>query len=183
MVIGFLIIIIVPFVFYYTQINNLNQKVVIIKKAINERKETYIDTVDMCERWTATGEKVYHCKWVYTAIKTEDAIEGDDVLMGLNSHKVYRNYSKERFIQHIQWQIDNGLCWCWDRSAYNKKNNADSDLKYHLKEKYFYYLGLDLNSHKYFICYYNTNKKEIIDFNKYKELGGLDWKDKTGGYK
>lgn len=183
MIVGLIIILVFPFIYFYTQMTNLNSKTSAIKKAIDEGKETYTDTVDMCERWTATGEKVYRTKWVYTSIKTEDAIEGDDVLMGLNTHKVYRNYSKENFINHIQQQIDNGECWCYERAAYNRNSSQDYILRYNMKDKYFYYLGFDYDTHSYFIKYYNNNQKEMIDYNRYKELGGYDWKDESRGYR
>lgn len=183
MIIGFLIIIIFPFIYFYTQANNFGKKTSAIKKAMDEGRETYIDTVDMCERWLATGEKVYHCKWVYTTIKTEDAIEGDNVLMGLDTHRVYRNYSKESFIKHVQSQIDNGECWCWERHAYNEKAPKDYYLHYNMKEKYFYRLRWDSDTHDYCIEYDNTDKKDIITYERYKELGGTDWKDKTKDYR
>lgn len=181
--IGLIIILVFPFAFFYTQINKLDDKTNAIKKAINKEKETYLDTVDMCTRWTTTGEKVYRCKWVYTHIKTKDAVEGDDVLIGLNSYRIYRNYSKENFLNHIQNQINNNKCWCYERSAYNKNSNKDYILRYNMKDKYFYYLGWDNETHNYIIIYYGTNKKEIITYERYKELGGYDSKDKTRGYK
>lgn len=181
--IGLIIILVFPFIFFYTQMNNFNEKTGAIRKAIEEEKETYIDTVDMCERWTATGEKVYHCKWVYTNKKTEDAIEGDNVLMGLNTHKVYRNYSKEKYIADIQWRMDHGTCWCWERHAFNEKTKEDCLLHYHMKDKYFYRLGWDNVTHNYCITYHNTDKKEIISYEKYKEFGGFDIKDRTRGYR
>lgn len=181
--IGLIIILVFPFIFFYTQMNKLNNKTSAIKKAMDEGKETYIDTVDMCTRWTATGEKVYRCKWVYTHIKTEDTIEGDDVLIGLNTHKIYRNYSKENFFDHVQNQINNNKCWCYERSAYNKNSNKDYILKYNMKDKYFYHLGWDNKTHNYIIQYYNTDKTETITYKEYKELGGCDSKDKTRGYR
>lgn len=181
--IGLIIIIVFPFMFFYTQMNNLNRKTSAIKKAIDKEKETYIDPIDMCERWTATGEKVYRGKWVYKTIKTEDAIEGDDVLFGLNTYKIYRNYSKEKYIADIQWQIDHGRCWCWERHAFNNKNKKDYHLHYHMKGKYFYRLNWDDKTHNYYIEYYNNGKKEIINYEKYRELGGFDWEDRKKRYK
>ena len=52
-----------------------------------------------------------------------------------------------------------------------------------MKDKYFYYLGWDNETHNYIIIYYGTNKKENITYERYKELGGYDSKDKTRGYK
>lgn len=184
MIIGFLIIIIFPFIFFYTQVNNLGKKTNAIKEAIEEGKETYIDTVDMCERWTATGEKVYHTTWHYCKTRPEqDAIDGDKVLMGLNTFTVYKNYSKESYIADIQWKIDHEICWCWERHAFNEKKKEDCLLHYHMKDKYFYRLGWDNTTHNYCITYHSTDNKEIISYEKYKELGGYDLKDRTRGYR
>ena len=184
MIIGFLVIIIFPFIYFYTQANKLGQKTSSIKKAMDEGKETYTDTVDMCTRWTETGEKVYRSIWHYHKTHPEqDAIEGDDVLFGLNTYRVYRNYTKERFVEHVQRQIDSGKCWCFERAAFNQNSSKDYVLRYNMKEKYFYHLGWDWNTHSYFVKYHGTDKIVTIDYDRYKELGGYDWKDQTKGYR
>ena len=52
-----------------------------------------------------------------------------------------------------------------------------------MKDKYFYCLGWDWDTHNYVIKYHNSEKKEIISYERYKELGGYDWNDKTRGYR
>ena len=184
MLVGLLIIIIFPFIYFYTQMNNLNQKTDAIKKAVVEGKETYIDPLTGKTHWTKNGEQV-----IWTEILSveqnipEGCIIGDKVLRGVKTGHIYKNKSFEQYKQHIQRQIDNKKCWCYERHVFNKKNRADYDLRYHIKEKYFYSLHWDQNVHKYYIVYYGTNNKEFIDYKRYKELGGYDWKDETRGYK
>jgi len=183
--IGLIIILVFPFIFFYTQINNLNQKTGAIKKAMDEGKETYTDTINMCERWTETGEQVYNTVWHYCKTHPEqDAIDGDQVLMGLKTYRVYKNYSKEKFIKHIQWQKDHDECWCYERVAFNEKEkNLDFKLKYHMTKQFFYRLRFDFTTHHYYIWYNGSDKKEIIDYDTYKKLGGTDSKDKAKEYK
>ena len=43
MIAGLLIIIIFPFIYFYTQMDNFNQKTDVIKRAIDEKKYYYCD--------------------------------------------------------------------------------------------------------------------------------------------
>ena len=52
-----------------------------------------------------------------------------------------------------------------------------------MKDKYFYRLDWDNATHNYCIKYHNTDKKEIISYERYKEFGGRDLKDRTRGYR
>lgn len=193
MAIGFLIIIIFPFVFYYTQINNLNQKINTIKKAMKEEKETYIDSLTGKTHWTGNGEQVIRTTVNKLGKIPEGCIGGDRILQGVNSGKVYRNYSYENYVKYVQSQIDEGKCWCLERSAFT---NSNSDLKYNIIEKYFYTLdkkkeyefyditcpsGRIVHEAKAFYIYYlnkvitlKPHKIEIIEINEeeYKKLGG-----------
>lgn len=163
--------------------NNFNEKTSAIKKAINEGSETYIDPLTGKTHWTENGEQV-----IWTEILPvernipEGCIVGDKVLRGVKSGKVYKNKSYERFVAHVQRQIDNGEVWCWERHAFNK-DRADYNLRYHMKEKYFYYCTFDWDTHDYCIINNNTKEKQVINYEKYKELGGCDWRDRTRGYK
>lgn len=184
MIIGFLIIIIFPFIYFYTQMNNLNTKVSSIREAIDKGQETYIDPLTGKTHWTENGEQV-----IWTEILSveknipEGCIVGDRVLRGVKSRKVYKNRSREQFQAHIQRQINDGKIWCWERNEYNNKDNKDYGLRYNMKDKYFYRLYWRWDSLSYYIKYHNTNKKEPITFERYKELGGYDWKDKGEGYR
>ena len=75
--VGLLIIIIFPFIFYYTQINNLNKKTTSIRKALKEGNETYIDPVDYKMRWTENGALVRKMKLNLKEknLETEDALK------------------------------------------------------------------------------------------------------------
>lgn len=179
MIIGFLIIIIFPFIFFYTQMNIFNEKTSAIRKAMDEGKETYYDTVDGFLHWTENGEKVIHCNWGYK--DNDEAIVGDKVLMGIKNHHVYKNYTREQFEHHIQTQIDCGYCWCYERHAYSGKCRGDLALRYHMKDKYFYYLVKE--EHKssnyddnrlYLYCKRNTGERKKITFEEYIQLGGSE---------
>lgn len=182
--IGLIIILIFPFIYFYTQMCNLNSKTNAIKKAMDEGKETYIDPLTGKMHWTENGEQV-----IWTEILSveknipEGCIVGDKVLQGVKSKKIYKNKSREQFHIHVQKQLDAGKIWCWERNEYNNKNNKDNSLRYNMKDKYFYSLYWDWNSISYYIRYNNTGEKESITFERYKELGGYDWQDKGEGYR
>ena len=55
MIVGLLIIIIFPFIYFHTQMNNFNQKTNTIRKAIKSEKETYYDITDGHLHWTQNG--------------------------------------------------------------------------------------------------------------------------------
>lgn len=154
MVIGFLIIIIFPFVFYYTQINNLNQKVNTIKKAMKEKKETYIDPLTGKTHWTGNGEQVIRTTVNKLGKIPEGCIGGDRILQGVNSGKVYRNYSYENYVKYVQSQIDEGKCWCLERSVFT---NLNGDLKYNMIEKYFYTL-IKEKKHEFYDVFYPSGR-------------------------
>lgn len=190
MIVGLIIILVFPFIYFYTQMNNLNSKTSAIKKAIDEGKETYYDSTDGFLHWTKNGEKVIDCVWGYA--ENNDAIVGDQVLIGAKSHHVYKNYTKEKFKYHIQTQIDCGYCWCYERHTYNEEFRGDLALRYHMKGKYFYYLIKE--EHKssnyddnrlYLYCEKNTGKRRKISFEEYIQLGGselteIEYKKKNG---
>lgn len=194
--IGLLIIIILPFIFYYTQIKNLNKKTTSIRKALKEGNETYIDPVDYKMRWTENGALVRKMK-LNSLWKPgdQDSLPGDEVIIDLNTNKIYRNYSKEKFIAHVQEQINNNKCWCGERKEFRDRGcSKDYYMKYHMKEKYFYRLesnktyetiygknGRSTNKHKITIfCYkqiYNPltrryGDKIEIGYTEYQKLGG-----------
>lgn len=192
---GLIIILVFPFIYFYRQMNRFNKKTSTIRKAIKEGKEIYIDPIDYKMHWTENGALVMKikldCLW---KPGNQGAIAGDDVIIDLNTRKIYKNYSKEEFEAHIQKQIDQGKCWCGERKEYrNRGCMKDYLLKYHMKDKYFYRLnkketretirnkkGRALKDKFTIYCYkqiYNpTTKrydKEIeIGYKEYRELGG-----------
>lgn len=143
MIVGLLIIIIFPFIYFYTQMSSFNQKTNAIRKAINEEKETYIDPLTGKTHWTENGEQV-----IWTEILSvernipEGCIVGDKVLRGVKSGKVYKNRSYEQFMNHVQRQINNGEVWCYERKNYAKEYDDYSKeyVRYHMIDKYFYIL-------------------------------------------
>lgn len=188
--IGVIIILVSPFIFFYTQMNKLNNKTSTIKKAMDKGKETYYDSMDGFLHWTENGEKVIDCVWGYQ--ENNQAIVGDQVIMGVKSHHVYKNYTKEKFEYHVQCQINSGQVWCYERHAYNQPFRGDVILRYHIKEKYFYYLIKEEHKSKkydenrlYLFCEKNTGEKRKITFKEYVELGGselteIEYKKKNG---
>lgn len=140
--IGLIIIMVLPFIYFYTQMNKLNNKTSAIKKAMDEGKETYIDPIDYKMHWTENGALVMKQK-LNSLLRPGDrgAIAGDEVIIDLNTHKIYKNYSKEEFEMHIQKQINNNEVWCAERKHYRDGGwYNDSGMKYHMKDKYFYRL-------------------------------------------
>lgn len=195
MIVGLIIILVFPFIYFYTQMSNLNSKTSAIKKAINEGKETYIDPLTGKMHWTKNGALVTQTKLDFLwKIGDQQSIPGDEVIIDLNTRKIYRNYSREKFQMHIQNQINQGKCWCGERQEYRDRGySKDYLLKYHMKDKYFYRLdkkeicetirdkrGRALK-HKFTIyCYkqiYNPvtrryNEKTEISYEEYRKLGG-----------
>lgn len=172
MIAGFLIIFLFPFAFLFTQLNNMNTKTEAIKKAMAEGKETYFDPIDCCERWLETGEKIIRCKWGYN--DNNNAVKNDSVLLGVKTNRIYKNYTKERFLAHIQKQKDEGKCWCIERHKFADGKTGDIATKYNFKEKYFYFLTWDST---YFLKKIKDNviyERIPISFERYKELGGVD---------
>lgn len=193
--IGLIIILVFPFIHFYRQMNRFNKKTGTIRKAIDEGKEIYIDPIDYKMHWTENGALVMKikldCLW---KPGDQGAIAGDDVIIDLNTRKIYKNYSKEEFEAHIQEQIDQGKCWCGERKEYrNRGCMKDYLLKYHMKDKYFYRLnkketretirnkkGRALKDKFTIYCYkqiYNPTTKRYdeeieIGYKEYKELGG-----------
>lgn len=195
MIVGLLIIIIFPFIYFYTQMNSFNQKTDAIRTAINEKKETYIDPLTGKMHWTENGALVMKIKLDYLwKPGDQGAIAGDNVIIDLNTRKIYRNYSKEEFEVHIQEQINQGKCWCGERKEYRDRGcMRDYLLKYHMKDKYFYKLnkketretirdkrGRALQDKFTIYCYkqiYNPTTKRYdekieIGYKEYRELGG-----------
>lgn len=188
--IGLIIILVFPFIFFYTQMNNFNEKTGNIRKAIEEGKETYYDTTDGFLHWTANGDRVIHCTWWYD--EGNGTIKGDKVLMGAKSHHIYKNYTQEKFTSHVQSQINHNCCWCYERHAYNEEFRNDITLRYHMKDKYFYYLIKEEHrsanyddNRLYLYCERNTGEKRKITFEEYIQLGGselteIEYKKKNG---
>lgn len=197
MIVGLIIILVFPFIYFYTQMNNFNQKTDAIRTAINEKKETYIDPLTGKMHWTENGEQV-----IWTEILSvernipEGCIIGDKVLRGVKTGRVYRNKSYEDFKDHIQEQILADEVWCYERNDYAKANDSPGKtfLRYHMKDKYFYSLKKEekkciveksetekdphrswdkykvITEKKYYII---KNKKTTeISFEEYKRLGG-----------
>lgn len=186
MIVGLIIILVFPFIYFYTQMSNLNSKMSAIKKAMDEGKEAYYDSTDGFLHWTKNGEKVIDCVWGYA--ENNDAIVGDQVLIGVKSHRVYKNYTREKFECHVQNQIKGGKCWCYERHEYNKPFRNDTTLRYYVKDKYFYYLTKKefKNDNKFCLyCEKNTGEKREITFEEYVQLGGselteIEYKKKNG---
>lgn len=195
MIVGLIIILVFPFIYFYTQMSNLNSKTSAIKKAMDEGKETYIDPLTGKMHWTENGALVTQTKLDFLW-KTGDqqGIPGDEVIIDLNTRKIYRNYSREKFQMHIQSQINQGKCWCGERQEYRDKGySKDYLLKYHMKDKYFYRLdkkeiretirdkrGRALKDKFTIYCYkqiYNPttrrySEKTEISYEEYRKLGG-----------
>ena len=195
MIVGLIIILIFPFIYFYTQMNNLNSKTSAIKKAMDEGKETYIDPLTGKMHWTKNGALVTQTKLDFLwKIGDQQSIPGDEVIIDLNTRKIYRNYSREKFQMHIQNQINQGKCWCGERQEYRDRGySKDYLLKYHMKDKYFYRLdkkeiceairdkrGRALKDKFTIYCYkqiYNPvtrryNEKTEISYEEYRKLGG-----------
>jgi hypothetical protein len=195
MIAGLLIIIVFPFIYFYTQMNNFNQKTDIIRTAINEGKETYIDPLTGKMHWTENGAVVSRIKLnMFWKPGDQNSLPGDEVLIDLNTDKIYRNYSREKFIAHVEKQIEQGKCWCGARKEFRDRGYLkDEYLKYHIKGLYFYRLMIDKISKPIYnrkekngayeitlYCYqqiYNpaTKKygdKKEIGYQEYKKLGG-----------
>lgn len=195
MIAGLLIIIIFPFIYFYTQMDNFNQKTDVIKRAIDEKKEIYIDPLTGKMHWTKNGALVTKTKLnMFWKSGEQDSLPGDEVLIDLNTDKIYRNYSREKFMAHVEKQIEQGKCWCGARKEFRDRGYLkDEYLKYHIKGLYFYRLMINKISkpiydrkEKYgtyeitLYCYqqiYNPATKKYgdkieIGYKKYKELGG-----------
>ena len=191
MIAGLLIIIIFPFIYFYTQMDNFNQKTDVIKRAIDEKKETYIDPLTGKMHWTKNGALVTKTKLnMFWKSGEQDSLPGDEVLIDLNTDKIYRNYSREKFIAHVQEQKKQGKCWCGARKEFRDKGYLkDKFLKYHMTGLYFYKLEHNMireiqkgklerkiTIHCYQIIYNPTtktyNEKHEIDYIQYKNLGG-----------
>lgn len=143
MIVGLIIILVFPFIYFYTEMSNLNSKTSTIKKAIDEGKETYIDPLTGKMHWVENGEQVIWTEILSTEKNIpEGCIVGDKVLRGVKSGKVYKNKSFEQFKAHVQRQINNGEIWCYERIDYAKKHDdcSKQHLRYHIKDKYFYTL-------------------------------------------
>ena len=189
--IGLIIVLISPFIYFYMQMNNFNQKTDTIKKAINEKKEINIDPLTGKMHWTKNGALVMKMKLdMFWISGNQKSIPGDEVLIDLNTDEIYKNYSRENFVAHVQEQMKQGKCWCGERKEFRDKGYLkDNHLKYHIKQKYFYKLEYVMNReiqkgklerkitiHCYQLIYNPTtntyNEKYEIDYKKYKELGG-----------
>lgn len=198
MVAGLLIIIVFPFIYFYTQMNNFNQKTGAIRTAINEKKETYIDPLTGKMHWTENGALVVRTELSpFWDLKNQNGLPGDEVLINPNTQRIYKNYSREKYIAHVQEQKRQGKCWCGERKEYRDKGYLkDHNIKFHMKEKYYYRLSV----HKVREPIYNKNKKytfnnkliiycyrEIYDLKnkKYKakqEIGYREYKKLGGEY-
>lgn len=203
--IGLIIILVFPFIYFYTQMNRFNEKTGNIRKAIEEGKETYYDYTTGKTHWTANGAVVKRISLPYSNWKPgyQDTYYKDDVILGLNDGKIYRNFSKEEFAKHVQKQIDEGKCWCGERQEYRDYGCwRDERTKYHMKDKYFYRLKIKTKSEfvcnnkartnittKYTVfCYkniYNPKTKTFgddipITYKEYRELGGFN--DRCNNY-
>ena len=195
MIVGLIIILVFPFIYFYTQMCNLNSKTSAIKKAIDEGKETYIDPLTGKMHWTKNGALVIRTKLDFLwKPGDQQGIPGDEVIIDLNTRKIYRNYSREKFQMHIQDQINQGKCWCGERQEYRDRGySKDYLLKYHMKDKYFYRLdkkeiretirnkkGRALKDKFTIYCYkqiYNPTTKRYdeeieIGYKEYRKLGG-----------
>ena len=193
--IGLIIILVFPFIYFYTQMSNLNSKTSAIKKAMDEGKETYIDPLTGKMHWTKNGALVTQTKLDFLwKSGDQQSIPGDKVIIDLNTRKIYRNYSREKFQMHIQDQINQGKCWCGERQEYRDRGySKDYLLKYHMKDKYFYRLdkkeiretirdkrGRALKDKFTIYCYkqiYNPttrrySEKTEISYEEYRKLGG-----------
>lgn len=196
MIAGLLIIIIFPFIYFYTQMDNFNQKTDVIRTAINEGKETYIDPLTGKMHWTENGAVVSRIKLnMFWKPGDQNSLPGDEVIINLSTQKIYKNFSEEKYIAHIQNQKKSGKCWCGERKTFRDKGFLkDSFMKYHMRDKYFYKLSSNIirestynKNGRYMFsnililyCYIQIydliaktykDKKEI-GYQEYKKLGG-----------
>ena len=193
---GLIIIIIFPFIYFYTQMNNLNQKTDAIKKAVVEGKETYIDPIDLKIHWTKNGAIVTETKLSpFWKKKKKKGLPGDEVIIDPNTQEIYKNYSEEKYLLHIQNQIRQGKCWCGERIEFRDKGYMqDHNMKFHMKEKYYYRLSIIKTREPIYnekgrymfknkltvYCYkeiydFKTKRyinKQEIGYTQYKKLGG-----------
>lgn len=141
MIAGLLIIIIFPFIYFYTQMNKFNQKTDIIRTAINEGKEIYIDPLTGKMHWTENGEQVVLTSILSVGNKIQGCIPGDKVLQGVKTGRVYKNFSYKDFEAHVKKQLNNKEIWCAERKHYRDGGwYNDSGMKYHMQDKYLYCL-------------------------------------------
>lgn len=198
MIVGLIIILVFPFIYFYTQMNNFNEKTSAIREAINEGSETYIDPLTGKIHWTENGEQVVLTNIPFITEETQGCILGDKVLQGVKTGRIYKNFSYEDFKIHVRKQLDNKEVWCAERRHYRDGNwYGDSGMKYHMKDKYLYCLESKLkwvthikqhpNDTGYkdgiVYCYkrlfnqlinnYCQNRIEI-PYNEYIKLGGRD---------
>lgn len=193
MVIAFLLMLILPFVFYFTQLKNINAKINAIKKAIEKKEDTFLDPTDGKTYSTKTGEQV-RLTYIYSFTPpSKEYIAGDKVLKGINTGRIYRNYSCEKYIEHIKKQIEKGECWCGERKCFRDHGYVrDFHIKYHMNDKYYYILESEIkrtplgkgkfgDGSQATVYYYKIiidpktkaeNEKIEITFKEYKKLGG-----------
>lgn len=184
-----LLLLFLIFYIYYTYISSakgLSDKVSKIQKAIKEGKDTYMDEKYRM-RSTETGEIVVESKvfdkWPPHCKERYGAVDGDVVLYGAKTYRVYRNYTHERYLQHIQRQLDAGKVWCFERKSWSGLDKRN--IRFHMNEKYIYYLDEETTQtridwckydviHKYYLykLINGTYIKQEIDKDLYKELGG-----------
>ena len=196
MIVGLIIVLVFPFIYFYTQMNNFNEKTSAIREAINEGSEIYIDPVDHKIHWTKNGALVTRTKLgILWRPGEQNSLSGDEVIIDLDTHKIYKNYSREKYIAHIQEQKRQGKCWCGERKTFRDKGySKDSFMKYHLIDKYFYRLNnkitrepiynekgrymfeniLTIYCYKQIYDLINRRYKdeEEIGYSEYKRLGG-----------
>lgn len=188
----FLLMIFFSFFFFFTQYKKLNHKLSVIKQAMNDKKEVYLDPIDWKMHYSGNGAIVMYTylpyNWEYGK---QNSLPGDKVLLGCKDNIVYINYSKRDFIKHIQEQKNNGRVWCGERKEYRDHGCwKDNLLKYHMTDKYFYKLshyiirsteynqkgGKDATIYCYKMIYdprTRQNGSEIeIGYNEYIKLGG-----------
>lgn len=193
MAVAFLLIIIFPFIFYFIQLKNLNTKINVIKKAIDKKEDTFIDPMNgrLCS--TKTGEPVKRTYIYLIDPSVKECIVGDQVLRGMNSGRIYKNYSYEEYKAHIAKQIEKEECWCGERKCFRDHGYCrDYHIKYHINDKYFYFLESEIkwtprgkgkfgegNEGKiycYKIIVNPITKAKIgkteISYKEYKKLGG-----------
>lgn len=193
MAVAFLLIIIFPFFFYFTQLKNLNTKINVIKKAIDKKEDTFIDPMNgrLCS--TKTGEPVKRTYIYLIDPSIKECIVGDQVLRGINTGRIYKNYSYEEYKAHIAKQIEKEECWCGERKCFRDHGYIrDFHIKYHMNDKYYYILESEIKrtplgkgkfgdgSQTTVYCYKiiidpktkAKNEKIEITFKEYKKLGG-----------
>lgn len=161
------IIIVFIFVWYFSSVKQLTNKIDAIREAEINGKETFIDPVTHKACWTQTGEPVTYTTVLSVGKIPDGCIAGDHVIEGLKTGRIYKNCTYEKYLDHIRQQLITGKCWCYTRETWNDYNKKTF---YHIQNKYIYKLEKRPYTQKYYLI--KNGQKIEIDFKEYIKLGG-----------